>query len=217
MKKLIEEAAEHIYDLSERGTVTAASLASVFAGRDPEPALRRMEDQGFLRRTPAGALELTGKGRDLGRTIVRRHRLAETLLHTVLDVTGEEMEHTACEFEHVLTPAVEESVCTFLGHPAVCPHQKPIPPGPCCASFSVDVPPLVVRLPHLRLGERGTVTYITTSERGRLHRLAGLGLVPGATLRLHQRHPSLVVELGETTVALDGRVAGEIFVRRMGG
>ena len=42
---------------------------------------------------------------------------------------GQELEATACEFEHVLSPAVEESVCTFLGHPPVCPHGKPIPPG----------------------------------------------------------------------------------------
>ena len=39
-------------------------------------------------------------------------------------------------------------------------------------------------------------------------------LVPGATLRLVQRRPSLVVEVGETTLALDEQVAAAIFVRR---
>ena len=58
------------------------------------------------------------------------------------------------------------------------------------------------------------VTFITPGERGRLHRLAGFGLVPGATLRLVQRRPSLVVEIGETSLALDERVAAAIFVRR---
>jgi DtxR family Mn-dependent transcriptional regulator len=214
--KLIEEACEHIFELSEEGPVTETGLAAVFHAGDPEPVLRRMEEKELLRRATGGALELTASGRDLGRTVLRRNRLAETLLHTVLDVRGQELEATACEFEHVLSPAVEESVCTFLGHPPVCPHGKPIPPGPCCASFSVDVPPLVIRLESLSLGEKGTVTYITPRERGRLRRLAGLGLVPGATLRLSQRRPSLVVELGETTVALDETVASEIFVRRAG-
>jgi DtxR family Mn-dependent transcriptional regulator len=216
VSKLIEEAAEHIYELSEEGPVSEAGLAEVFHAGDPGPVLARMEERGLLRRPAGGHLELTAEGSELGRTILRRNRLAESLLHAVLDVKGQELEATACEFEHVLSPTVEESVCTFLGHPPVCPHGKPIPPGPCCASFSVEVPPLVVRLENLSLGERGTVTYITPSERSRLHRLAGLGLVPGATLRLQQRRPSLVVELGETVLALDEAVAGEIFVRRAG-
>lgn len=216
MTKLIEEAAEHIYELSEEGPVSEAGLAEVFHAGDPEPVLARMEEKGLLRRTGGGGIELSSAGRELGRTILRRNRLAESLLHAVLDVHGQELEATACEFEHVLSPAVEESVCTFLGHPPVCPHGKPIPPGPCCASFSLEVPPLVVRLENLSLGEEGTVTYITGTEKSRLHRLAGLGLVPGATLRLQQRRPSLVVEVGETVLALDETVAGEIFVRRAG-
>jgi DtxR family Mn-dependent transcriptional regulator len=215
VRKLIEEAAEHLYDLSERGApVTADALTEVFPKGDPAPALRRMEAKGLLEMRADGTLALTPEGRDLGRTILRRNRLAETLLQTVLDVKGRDMELTACEFEHVLTPTVEESVCTFLGHPPVCPHGKPIPPGTCCSSFSVDVAPVVMRLEKLPLGERGLVTYITPGERPRLHRLAGLGLVPGATLRLLQRRPSLVVEIGETTLALDERVAAAIFVRR---
>jgi Fe2+ transport system protein FeoA len=46
--------------------------------------------------------------------------------------------------------------------------------------------------------------------------LAAWGLVPGARVRLRQRRPALVLEVGETTLALDAALAREIRVRRPG-
>ena len=42
-------------------------------------------------------------------------------------------------------------------------------------------------------------------------------LVPGSEIRLHQRAPSYVIEIGETTIAVDPEIAGEIFVKRIAG
>jgi DtxR family Mn-dependent transcriptional regulator len=49
-----------------------------------------------------------------------------------------------------------------------------------------------------------------------MDRLAALGVIPGSTLRLHQRSPSYVIEVGETTIALDPEIAGEIYVKPIG-
>ena len=48
-----------------------------------------------------------------------------------------------------------------------------------------------------------------------MDRLAALGVVPGSEIKLHQREPSYVIEIGETTIALDPEIAGEIFVKRV--
>jgi DtxR family Mn-dependent transcriptional regulator len=40
-------------------------------------------------------------------------------------------------------------------------------------------------------------------------------VIPGSALRLHQRSPSYVVEIGETTIALDPEIASEIYVKRI--
>ena len=53
--------------------------------------------------------------------------------------------------------------------------------------------------------------------RSRLARLSALGVVPGGHVRLVQKRPSVVLEVGETTLALDREIADEIFVRRLGG
>lgn len=49
---------------------------------------------------------------------------------------------------------------------------------------------------------------------GRAQQLAALGLVPGVEVRLRQRRPAVVLEVGETTLALDAALAREIRVER---
>jgi len=76
---------------------------------------------------------LAGEGMDRARDIIRRHRLAERLVQDTFAISGNaEIEANACILEHVLSPEVTASICRLLQHPRVCPHDRPIPPGPCC-------------------------------------------------------------------------------------
>jgi len=72
---------------------------------------------------------VTYEGRCEARKVVRRHRLAKSLFASVLDLDAEKRETVACEAEHTLLPEVEEAICILLGHPTLCPDNKPIPPG----------------------------------------------------------------------------------------
>ena len=162
-------------------------------------------DGELLRLTPAGEAQ--------AREAVRRHRLAEVLFHQVLELTMETTEAEACRLEHELSPEVTEAVCSFLGHPPVCPHGRPIPPGACCGALSRRVPSLICRLIDLKAGERGRVVLMAPRHRERLDQLADLGVSPGATLTLRQRQPSLVVEVDRTTLALEDEIAQGIYLR----
>ena len=42
-----------------------------------------------------------------------------------------------------------------------------------------------------------------------MDKLAALGVVPGSEVRLHQRSPAYVLDIGETTVAIDAEIASE--------
>jgi DtxR family Mn-dependent transcriptional regulator len=68
-------------------------------------------------------------------------------------------------------------------------------------------------LTHLRVGQRGQITAIQSQRESRLANLSTLGIVPGSMLTLRQRHFAYVVMVGETEVALDADVAGEIMVQ----
>ncbi|MGD8375017.1 MAG: iron dependent repressor, metal binding and dimerization domain protein [Acidobacteriota bacterium] len=92
-----------------------------------------MRQEGLLERDGGGRLRFTPDGRHRAAGLIRRHRLAEILFSEKFGMPPGDVEAEACYFEHRLSPAVTEGICSFLGHPDACPHGRSIPPGPCCA------------------------------------------------------------------------------------
>jgi Fe2+ transport system protein FeoA len=58
------------------------------------------------------------------------------------------------------------------------------------------------------------VQAISIADPVRSDRLAALGLAPGSLIEVRQRYPALVIDVGETTIALDADLARVIEVRR---
>ncbi len=108
------------------------------AGRLPvppeEPAARVLSRMADLRLIALenGEAQLTPTGSQRARDVVRRHRLAERLFKDTFSVDETEAHTQACKFEHIISPELDQRICTFLGHPKTCPHGNPIPPGDCC-------------------------------------------------------------------------------------
>ncbi len=211
----IEELLEAIYTEREAGRDEWSAVlehAGVHAAGSRSEDLRELESLG-LAQVDGTRVRLAEEGERRARGVVRRHRLAERLFRDLLDASEGTMESQACEFEHILSAEATDSVCTLLGHPPTCPHGKAIPPGDCCGTFQRMVRPLVTGLEHFDLGATGRIVFIAPKFHDRMDRLAALGVIPGSELRLHQRAPSYVIEVGETTIALDPEIAGEIYVK----
>ncbi len=214
----VEELLETIYTEREQGRDDAQSiLEHAWGEHAPDKTAADFAELARLglARAEGERVALTDEGERQARAVVRRHRLAERLFRDLLDASEGTMESQACEFEHILSTEATDSVCTLLGHPPTCPHGKPIPPGPCCGTFQRTVRPLVTGLKTFDLGATGRIVFIAPKFHDRMDRLAALGVVPGSEIRLHQRSPSYVIEVGETTIALDPDIAGEIFVKRV--
>ncbi len=212
----IEELLETVLTEAEQGRDDAASVLAN-AGAEHAPGaeaadLRALAEAGLLR-LEGERVALTPAGEARARGVVRRHRLTERLFKDLMAVSDSTMEAQACELEHILPPEATNSVCTRLGHPPTCPHGRPTPPGPCCGTATQNLRSLVTGLRHFPLGATGRIVFIAPKFHDRMDRLAALGVIPGSEIRLHQRSPSYVIEVGETTIALDGEIAGEIFVK----
>ena len=212
----LEEILEHVWTEREAGRDAAAGILAASASEHAPDA--RAQDLAELAGAKLVVLEgervlLTEGGEVRARDVVRRHRLTERLFRDLLDLGERTMEAQACEFEHILSREATDSVCTLLGHPPTCPHGKPIPPGECCGAFQRTVRPLVTGLRTFELGATARIVFIAPKFHDRMDRLAALGVIPGSTIRLHQRSPSYVIEVGETTIALDPEIAGEIYVK----
>ena len=61
-------------------------------------------------------------------------------------------------------------------------------------------------------GQRVRVTGVLAEGADRLSKLAAFGIVEGSELFVRQRRPTLIVQIGETTLALDAEVASAILV-----
>jgi DtxR family Mn-dependent transcriptional regulator len=165
--------------------------------------------------TDGDAIHMTDTGITAASGLIRRHRLSERLFFDVFDLTMEEVEGGACKTEHILSEALTDSICTFLGHPTICPHGKAIPRGECCKKYRIDVQPLVTNLTEFEVGKRCKIVFIHQSDAGRISRLSSIGIIPGSVIKLIQKKPSVVLQIDETTIAVDPELARDIFVKRV--
>jgi len=119
-----------VYELEEEGIVPLrARIAERLAQSGPtvSQTVARMERDGLLHVAGDRQLALTDAGRALATRVMRKHRLAECLLVTVIQLPWEEVHIEACRWEHVISESVERHLYELLGHPERCPHGNPIP------------------------------------------------------------------------------------------
>ncbi len=126
------------------------------------------------------------------------------------------MHERACRFEHLLDRGLDESICSLLGHPKICPHGKLIPPGKCCHLGQAQTPKVVAPLSQLARGQRGKVAYIYAPESRQLQELMAMGILPGVPVSLIQSFPSYVFQTGRAQFAVDKDIASAIYIRLIG-
>ncbi len=178
-----------------------------------DPAYNELTDLALIE-VREGRIYLRPEGKEEGRKIIRRYRLAERLMMDVFNIRGEQAKEKACQFEHLLNEGVDTKICTMLNHPETCPHGSPIPPGECCIEARRSGDLGVVPLTELKPGEEGEIAYIQTEDDKKMQKLMAMGVLPGNRIRLSQIFPSYIFRVGYSEFAIDTNMAREIFVRR---
>lgn len=197
-----EEYCETIFELAEDGLqVIQARIAERLDVSRPAVSemIRRMSADGLVVTTDDGEIELTGEGRALAQTMVRRHRLAERFLTDVLNLSWAEAHHEAGKWEHVISPRVEAAIVEQLGDPTTCPHGNPIPGTDYVAPDAVtlvqadtDAELVVTRIPEELEFTPGLLEFLEENH-----------LQPGAKARIVTKAPD-----GTTTLDVSGNIVG---------
>ena len=178
-----------------------------------DPVFQELTDLALIE-VKEGRVYLRPEGKDEGRKIVRRFRLAERLMMDVFNIRGEAAKEKACQFEHLLNEGVDTKVCTLLNHPSTSPHGKSIPRGECCLEAQLSGDLGVVPLTELKPNDEGEIAYIQTEDNKKMQKLMAMGVLPGNRIRLLQTFPSYIFSVGFSEFAIDTNMAREIFVRR---
>jgi DtxR family transcriptional regulator, Mn-dependent transcriptional regulator len=210
--EVIAEILEVVWTLEEQGEAKMDQVISAANIPVSEDLIRQLGSQGLIVVDEAGSIRLLSEGKQMAEQIIRRHRLAERLICDVLGANVDESEAAACEYEHLLAEGITNSICTLLGHPRFCPHNKPIPEGECCRQARDKLGPIVISCDQLRVGESARVAYFSTKEHSRLLKLSALGISPGIAIKLIQKWPAYVVQCEETEIAIEPDVAKNIYV-----
>jgi DtxR family transcriptional regulator, Mn-dependent transcriptional regulator len=119
-----------VFELEEEGIVPLrARIAERLSQSGPtvSQTVARMERDGLLRVEGDRQLALTGSGRTLAVRVMRKHRLAECLLVSVIGLPWEDVHIEACRWEHVISDSVERRLVELLDYPVRCQHGNVIP------------------------------------------------------------------------------------------
>jgi DtxR family Mn-dependent transcriptional regulator len=209
-----EEILESIWSVGDRQHNTIEAVRKRCSVDFTEADLDEMERQNLIVRDK-NEIRLASKGESIAEIIIRRHRLAEILVSSILKLKQSDMEDIACKVEHSLLPEVEESICTLLGHPEFCPDGKRIPRGRCCSGKRKAIDSSVVSLKELSPGESGKITYIKPDNHSSFHQLISFGLHPGVVVTVHRKNPAFCIKFENTELALDDNVAENIYVWKL--
>ncbi len=172
------------------------------SGPTVSQTIARMERDGLVTVRGDRQLELTPEGLELASDVMRKHRLAECLLISVIGLNWVDAHDEACRWEHVTSREVEDRLSVLLKNPATDPYGNPIPP----ASERAVLPgPLDSDERSLEsasaLTQQGSFTLTRIgepiqAERQLLERLSALGLRPGSAVNFESNGEFLTIWAG---------------------
>ena len=203
-----------IYRLNhdEGESVIAVRLADRLGVTPPSVAgmLKRLQRDSLVSIDRRKMIELTPEGLRRAEEMVRRHRLAECLLTTVLKVPWWRAYEEAHLLEHGISDVTEPHLIETLGNPDRSPFGYPIPglanSGNLSMTTLADVPE----------GETIEIERVFEEDEQLLQFFYAEGIRPGQVAMLESSEPYR----GTVTIAIDGReivmgtqVANRVWVR----
>ncbi len=179
-----EDYLKHIFLLSEKGEPPVSAL-EISEHLKVKPAsvtnmLKKLSELKLIEYKPYYGAELTRSGELVALEVLRHHRLLELYLSEILGFGWEEVHDEAEKLEHFISERLEARIAEKLGHPTHDPHGDPIP------TVDLELPDGPVRHPltHLKEGQVGVISRVTTQDTDSLNMLSRLNLTLKARIKL---------------------------------
>lgn len=202
---VVQDYLKAIYRLSHGGGPVRTGVLARALGLRPATVtemLKKLHSQGYVRYRPRTGVQLTRRGGEVAKEVLRHHRLLEAFLVRELGMTWEEAHHEAEVLEHYISERLEEKLDEKLGFPEWDPQGAPIPrrdgslPRICWSPLS-QVPP----------GRQYILRQVRADSPELAQHLYSLGFVPGARIVFCELAPFD----GPARLEVDGR---EVFLGR---
>lgn len=111
----LENRVIRVKDVADAKDVTMPSVVA---------AIRSLSEKGMVQQEKYGHIELTVKGKKVGKDVYERHKLLFSLLHEVLGLDPAVAEEDACRMEHHLSPETRERMLRIVEFTRACRHDE---------------------------------------------------------------------------------------------
>lgn len=200
---------------SEGEIVIAATLARWLNVSAPAVtmALKRLRRDGLIKVSREGHLTLSAGGREIANRVINRHHLIERMLTEVFGMEWFKVHEEAEQLEHAVSEDFERRLVEKLGVDEACPHGNRV---------GVDTPQDrrkrgLEPLDEVNSASEVRVASVFERDRQLLEYLDGLGVRPGARLRLLARNydDTINLHVGGKPVKLGRTAARKIWVQAL--
>lgn len=212
MQEYLAEAFRLAYYQADTPYISTSALAEVMNVSAPAVTrmVQRLKEAGYLEHEPYQGIYLTPAGEREALTSIRRHRLVEVFLVSVMGFGWHEVHDEADALGEVVTDSIVERMEVMAGFPRRCPHGEPIPSAegemPRINDFTLNA---------AEPGSDLVISRVSTHDADKLAYLGELGLRPGTAFHLVSRAPfngPLHLRIGANEAVIGHELAGALRV-----
>jgi DtxR family transcriptional regulator, iron-dependent repressor len=197
---------------SEGEVVIAATLARWLRVSAPAVtmAIRRLRRDNLIRVAARGEITLTRGGRAIANRLLHRHHLIERMLTEIFGMEWYKVHEEAEQLEHAVSADFERRLRAKLGNGEACPHGNRVGMDRPQDRRERGWKPL----DEIAGGAAARVASVFERDRQLLEYLNGLGIRPGARVRMIARNydDTLTLRVGGKPVQLGRAAAAKVWI-----
>lgn len=157
------------------------------------------------------ALKLTDKGNKMALNVVRKHRLWESLLFKLFDMSLHDIHREAELLEHQTSDLLADKISEYLGNPKFDPHGDPIPN----ANGEITTTDTSMALSQTSEGKKYTISRLMSDDKEFFDFCAQHGLKYGNTLfvsKQFNKNKMTQISINNNTILLNEDFTSIIYV-----
>lgn len=173
--------------------------------------IKVLAKDGFVTYEKYRGVALTEKGLTYARQLRKKHHVVEQFLTEYLNVDHETAHKEACKMEHAISDESAIKMCHMMGTKVDDDCQSCISPCKAVSNEQTEI----VALNKLCQNQSGKISHIKSEDSEIVKRLISMGFVPGRDISIEailSDGGPRVARIGDSTMALDYRLASCIFV-----
>lgn len=212
MQEYLAEAYRIAYYQGDNPYISTSALANALGHSAPAITrmVQRLKEAGYVEHEPYRGIALTRAGEREAILNIRRHRLVEVFLVSVMGFGWHEVHDQADELGEVVSDTVVARMEQMANFPRRCPHGEPIPSPEGYMPRVVDLP-----LSESPVGQEYVISRVSTHAAEMLDYIGQIGLRPGTRITLISRAPfngPLQLAIGDVKQVIGHELAGVLRV-----